>query len=58
MLLLLLRLFPLSVGRCLPGEQEGDQSEREPEGDTEGGWSLLYFILAALLLSVWLVDTL
>lgn len=35
LLLLLLRLFVLSVGCCLPSKQEGIQSERETEEETE-----------------------
>lgn len=35
LLLLLLRLFLLSVGCCLPGKQEGIQSVREAAVETE-----------------------
>lgn len=41
LLLLLLRLFLLSVGCCLPGKQEGIQSEREAE--REAGESCVLF---------------
>lgn len=52
--LLLLRPFLLSVGCCVPGEQEGAQSkgERSRGGHGERHWSVLCFILAALLSSV------
>lgn len=49
LLLLLLRLFLLSVGCCLPGKRDGIQSEREAERERERSWSVLCFILAALL---------
>lgn len=41
LLLLLLRLFLLSVGCCLLGKQEGIQSEREAE--REAGESCVLF---------------
>lgn len=42
LLLLLLRLFLLSVGCCSPGKQEGIQSEREAEWETEEEAAVFY----------------
>ena len=48
LLLLLLRLFLLTVGSCLPGEQEGAQSRTEAgDSGNEAGQLLVRVALGA-----------